>query len=120
MLYDLVSGPSEIDELIGYNNIEPGWSKNYTWIVKPNGKWTNGNAPINLFIQLSDRDENRIIEFTLANPIILNEQYTGPGLTQTIDQSSNDNSTSQGSPGFGIFAVLLGMALVVIWKLRRW
>jgi len=117
--YDIISGPSELDEIIQNRDIKSGWSENFTWIIKPNEEWTNGNAPINLFVEFSDKGDDRYVKFTIVNPIILNEQYTGPDLTHTTDQSSNDNSTSQGSPGFGIFAVLLGMALVVIWKQRR-
>ena len=115
MPYDIVSGPSEIDELIEHNNVESGWSKNYTWIIKPNGEWTNGNAPINLFIQHSDRDENRIVEFTIVNPIILDEHYSGPAPTRTAsDPSSTDQPPSQGSPGFGVAGALLGIALVMM------
>jgi len=120
--YNTISGPSEMDEWIHATNVESGWNETYSWIIVPTGEWTNGNAPINIFVQFTKPDNDKqSVEFTIANPIILDEQYTGPGLTQTTDQSSNDNSTStsQGSPGFGIFAVLLGMALVVIWKHRR-
>jgi len=74
--YDILSGPSDLDESIDNRGVKSGWSENYTWIVKPNGKWTNGNAPINLFVQFSDRGDVRIEEFTIANPYILDEQYS--------------------------------------------
>jgi len=119
MPYDMVSGPSEFDEFIDVYDVKTGWRENFTWIIKPNGEWINGNAPINLFVQFSNRDESQYAKFTIANPFILDDQYTGPGLIHTTDQSSNDNSTSQGSPGFGIFAVLLGIALLVMWKYCR-
>ena len=120
MPYDLMSGPSDIDELIEYNNVESGWSKNFTWIITPNGEWTNGNAPINLFIQLSDRDENRMVEFTIANPIILDEQYSGSSPSHiTTDPSSTDQSQSNSSPSFGIIGALLSVALVVMWRQRK-
>ncbi len=120
MPYDLMSGPSDIDELIEYNNVESGWSKNFTWIITPNGEWTNGNAPINLFIQLSDRDENRMVEFTIANPIILDEQYSGSSPSHiTTDPSSTDQSQFNSSSSFGFIATLLSVALVVMWRQRK-
>jgi len=49
--YEVVSGPSLIDERIDNLNVKSGWNETYIWIIKPTGKWTNGNAPINLFVQ---------------------------------------------------------------------
>jgi len=119
MPYEIVNGPSEFDELIQNRGVKSGWSENYSWIIKPNEEWTNGNAPINLFVQFSDRGDVRIEEFTIANPIILDEQYTGPGLTHTTNQSSNDNSTSLGSPGFCLIAAMICIVLSVRWKQRK-
>jgi len=115
MPYDIISGPSEFDELIKNRGVKSGWSENYTWIIKPNEEWTNGNAPINIFVQFSDRDEDRIEKFTIANPYILDEQYSGPAPTRPAsDPSSTGQPSSQGSPGFGVAGALLGIALVVM------
>jgi sarcinarray family protein len=75
--YDIVSGPSELDKFIDNHGVNSGWSENYTWIIAPNGEWTNGNAPINIFVQFSDQGDDRREKFTIANPIILDEQYSG-------------------------------------------
>ena len=116
--YEVIEGPSEIDEFIDNMKIESGWKTTYIWKLKPNGDWTNGNAPINLFVQF-DRsfDDIRKIQFTIANPHILDEQYSSFNIFPTrtaTDPSSTDQPPSQGSPGFGVAGALLGIALVVM------
>jgi len=116
--YEVVEGPSEIDEWIDNMNIESGWKTTYVWKLKPNGDWTNGNAPINLFVEFSKSyDDDRKIDFTIANPHILDEQYSGFNIIPTrttSDPSSTDQPPSQGSPGFGVAGALLGIALVMM------
>ena len=116
--YEVVEGPSEIDEWIDNMNIESGWKTTYVWKLKPNGDWTNGNAPINLFVQFNKAyDDVRFIDFTIANSHILDEQYSGFNIIPTrtaTDPSSTDQPPSQGSPGFGVAGALLGIALVVM------
>ena len=116
--YEVVEGPSEIDEFIDNMNIESGWKTTYLWKLKPNGDWTNGNAPINLFVEFSKSyDDDRMIDFTIANPHILDEQYSGFNIIPTrttSDPSSTDQPSSQGSPGFGVAGALLGIALVMM------
>ena len=116
--YEVVEGPSGIDEFIKNLNIESGWKITYVWKIKPNGDWTNGNAPINLFVQFNKaHDDVRMIDFTIANPRILDEQYSGFNIIPTRttpDPSSTDQPPSQGSSGFGVVGALLGIALVVL------
>ena len=114
--YQVLSGPSEIDKRIDALNVEPGWTETYTWTIAPTGEWTNGNAPINVYVQFTKAvDDYESIDFTIANPIILDEQYSGPAPTRTAaDTSSTDQPPSQGSPGFGAAGALLGIALVVM------
>ena len=119
--YVIISGPTELDETIDNYDVKSGWTMNYTWIIKPNGEWTNGNAPINLFVQFSENyDEYEHVKFTIANPTILDEHYSGPAPTRTItDPSSTDQSPSQGSPGFGVVGALLGILLAVVYRAGR-
>ena len=116
--YEVVEGPSEIDEWIDNMNIESGWKTTYVWKLKPNADWTNGNAPINLFVEFSKSyDEDIKIDFTIANPHILDEKYSGFNIIPTrttSDPLSTDQPPSQGSPGFGVAGVLLGIALVMM------
>jgi MAST domain-containing protein len=117
----VIEGPSKIDEVIKNTKIESGWKTTYIWKLKPNGDWTNGNAPINLFVQFNqDYDDIRKIDFTIANPYILDEHYSGPAPTHTAAPSSTDQPpSSEGSPGFGALSALAGTALVVMLRRRR-
>ena len=121
--YEVIEGPSEIDEFIDNIKIESGWKTTYVWKIKPNGDWTNGNAPINLFVQFSKSyDDDRMIDFTIANPQILDEQYSGFNIfptRTTTDPSSTNQSSSQGSPGFGVVGALLGILLAGVYRARR-
>jgi len=60
-------------------------------------------------------NDNLRVQYTIDNPYILDEQYSGPAPTRTTtDPSSTDQPPSQGSPGFGVAGALLGIALVVL------
>ena len=113
--YDVISGPTDFDDYISYD-VTPGWSKEETWVITPNGKWTNGIAPINLYVQFNkDIDDVERVQFTIANPYILNEQYSGSTPKPTSDPSSTDQPpSSEGSTGFGILASLIGLVAVLL------
>jgi sarcinarray family protein len=114
--YKVISGPSKIDEWIDVSNIESGWTNTYIWVIEPTGEWTNGNAPINIFIEFGKTyDDDEHYKFTIANPYILDEQYSGPAPTRTAaNPSSTDQPPSQGSPGVGVAGALLGIALAMM------
>ncbi|MCG7847621.1 MAG: sarcinarray family MAST domain-containing protein [ANME-2 cluster archaeon] len=117
--YIVIEGPSQIDEWVYNSKVLSGWKKTYIWTVKPNGEWTDGKAPLNLFVQFNKaHDEVESIEFTIANPYILDEQYSGPAPT-TTDPSSTDLPPSQGSPGFGVAGALLGIMLAVGYRFGK-
>ena len=114
--YKVLSGPSEMDEWINILNVEPEWSETYIWTITPTGEWTNGNAPINIFVQFTKAvGDNEKIEFTIANPYILDEQYSGSTPKPTPDPKSTDQPPSpEGLPGFGVVAALMGVEAVVL------
>jgi len=114
--YKAVEGPNQIDKRIDALNVKPDWTETYSWTITPTGEWTNGNAPINIFVQFhKGMNDDKYTEFTIANPHILDEHYSGPAPTRTAtDPSSTDQPPSQGSPGFGVVGALLGIALVVM------
>ena len=119
--YEIITGPSLMDKSIDNLNVNSGWTETYIWTIKPTGKWTNGNAPINLFVQFSKSyDEYEHVKFTIANPHILDEHYSGHAPTRaTTDPSSTDQSPPQGSPGFGVVGALLGIMLAVVYRAGR-
>ena len=114
--FDVISGPSNFDEWVSEYDLESGWTKVYTWTIAPNGKWTSGRVPINVIVIFNKEiNDNLRVQYTIANPYILDEQYSGPAPTHTTpDTSSTDQPPSQGSPGFGVAGALLGIALVVM------
>ena len=113
--YRIKSGPSEYDSYFSNKNVKVHENLTFFWIIEPTGDWTNGNAPINVRVSFAERDIQMPIEFTIANPYILDEHYSGPAPTRTAtDPSSTDQPPSQGSPGFGVAGALLGIALVMM------
>jgi sarcinarray family protein len=120
--YDVIEGTS-IGKRIDNIGVSPGWSKTFSWKIKPNGAWTNGNAPINIFVSFSKKGNQKPIEFTIADPYILDEQYSGstPARTTGAAQPSPTGTSSkpQQTPfltAAGAIAVMLG---VWMWKKRR-
>jgi sarcinarray family protein len=120
-----VSGPSKQDESIINYNVTNGWSKTYTWKITPNGAWKNGNAPINIFVQFNKiingkQKGDKKIQFTIANPYILDEQYAGAAAKPKTTSAST--GTLQSTPAKetpflpAIFAV---GTLILAWRWRR-
>ena len=114
--YRVVKGPSQMDKRIDALNVVPSWTETYEWTITPTGEWTNGNAPINIFVQFTkDVDDYESIEFTIANPYILDEQYSGSTPKPIPDPKSTDQPpSSEGSPGFGLVVALMGVTAVVL------
>ncbi|MCL7475922.1 MAG: sarcinarray family MAST domain-containing protein, partial [ANME-2 cluster archaeon] len=97
------------------------WTKVYTWTIAPNDEWTNGRAPVNILVNFNKEiNDDQSIQFTIANPYILNEQYSGPTPTHTpTDPSSTDQPPgSNGLPGFGVVGMMIALTLVLCSK--RW
>ncbi len=122
--FEVISGQSKQDERIDNMGISQGWSKTFIWEVKPNGAWKNGNAPINIFVSFynSNKRIQKPLEFTIANPYILDE-YSGSTPAQTTGAAqpspTGTSSETQQAPflsAAGALAVMLG---VWMWKKRR-
>ncbi len=119
--YQVIEG-SGIDKRIDNLDVSPGWSNTFRWKVKPNGDWKNGNAPINVVVQFynSKSKESKIIEFTIANPYILDEQFTGavsaPEQTPTAAETSG-TAPPKSTPFPSALLVLA--AVLAVWRWRR-
>ena len=110
--YDILSGPSKQDDRIDNLNVVSGWSKTYAWELVPNGAWKNGNAPINIFVSFSKKGDQKPIEFTIANPYILDEQYTGATRTPSPTGTAPGMTPPKAAPfpsALGVIAMLLGV-----------
>ncbi|MCZ7401722.1 MAG: sarcinarray family MAST domain-containing protein [Candidatus Methanoperedens sp.] len=116
--FDVLSGPSKVDEKISNLNIESGWSKTYTWKLAPNGAWKDGNAPINLLVKFYNTKlkNDKIVQFTIANPYILDEQYSGAVPTPETSASPTGIQSKETPFIPVIFAV---GALMLAWRWRR-
>jgi sarcinarray family protein len=118
--FEVINGPSVIEKRIDNMNVESGWSKTYTWTVAPSGAWKNGNAPINLFVQFYKGMNDKKIDFTIANPYILDEQYSGaiskPKTTSTSTGTSKSTPAKETPFIPAIFTIIV---LLLAWRWRR-
>ncbi len=114
--FKVSNGPSEIEKRIDIMNIESGWSKTYTWTVVPNGAWKGGNAPLNVIVQFNKGMNNKQIDFTIANPYLLDEQYTG---TSTTPAPEITETGAAAKPAPFPAMIFVFMALLMAWGFRR-
>ncbi|MFZ3382801.1 MAG: sarcinarray family MAST domain-containing protein [Candidatus Methanoperedens sp.] len=118
--FDVLNGPSKQDERIDNLNIDKGWSKTFIWKVTPNGAWKNGNAPINIYVGFynskSKTDKN--IKFTIANPYILDEQYSGAAATLTpAPEIAGTGAPAKPAPFPSV--IFMVSALLLAWRLKK-
>jgi len=113
--FDVLGGPSKEEEWLTNMNIESGWSKTYTWTVAPNGAWKGGNAPLNIVVQFNKGMKDQTIRFTIANPHILDEQYSGAVPTPETTVSPAGTQAKEASSLPVIFTV---GALIMAWRWR--
>ena len=114
--FDVLNGPSKQDERLDNLNIDKGWSKTFIWKVTPNGAWKNGNAPINIYVGFyntkSKIDKN--IKFTIANPYILDEQYSGAVPTSETTASPAGTPT-KATPFLSAIFLVGALLLARLW-----
>ncbi len=121
--FDILNGPSKLDEKISNLGIESGWTKTYSWILAPNGAWKNGNAPINIYVKFYNiqTKKDKTIQFTIANPFILDEQYPGstPSRTTGTVQPSPTGTSSESKPSPFLHAAGAIAVVIGVWMLMR-
>lgn len=117
--FKIIDGPSDIEKWIDISNINTTWSKTYTWTVTPSGAWKNGNAPLNIFVQFNKGMKDKKIDFSIANPYILDEQYPGSTPSRTTDaaQPTGASSEQKQAPFLSVVGVLAVM--LAVWILKR-
>lgn len=114
--FDVLGGPSKEEEWLTNMNIESGWSKIYTWTVAPNDAWKGGNAPLNIVVQFNKGMNDKTIQFTIVNPYILDEQYSGAVTTPETTYSPAGTQTK----GMPFLPVLLTVGSILLaWRWRR-
>ena len=120
--FEVIKGPSEFTEVAREFDHSAGETVTFEWIVRPTDEAAGWTIPLNIAFTFYDRDEKESENtyFTAASIMVHDEHYSGPAPTRTTtDPSSTNQSTSQGSPGFGMAGVLLGILLAVVYRARR-
>ena len=119
--YKVIEGPSEFTETarqFGHNATE---TVTFEWIICPTDIAAGWTIPLNIDFKFYDRDEKEgfPICFTAANICVSDEQYSGSATHTITDPSSTGEHSSEGSPGFGILAVVLSIVSMVLWMKRK-
>ena len=120
--FEVIEGPSEFTEVAREFDHNAGETVTFEWIVRPTDEAAGWTIPLNIAFTFYDRDEKEgyPFKFTAANIMVHDEQYSGPAPTRTTTApSSTDQSQSQGSPGFGVVGVMLGILLAVVYRAGR-
>jgi sarcinarray family protein len=116
--FNVISGPSKQDERIDNLNVVKGWSRTLTWTISPNGAWKNGNAPINVFVEFSKIKDDKKIQFTIANPYILDEQYSGAVTTTTgAPKITETGAQAKATPFLPLIFTV--STLLFAWRLKK-
>jgi len=116
--FDVLNGPSKEEEWITNMNIESGWSKTYIWTLTPNGAWKGGNAPLNILVQFNKGINDKIIQFTIANPYILDEKYTGAAATVTpAPEITGTGAPTKATPFLPVIFTV--GVLLLAWRLKK-
>ena len=113
--FEVIDGPSMIEKRIDNMNIQSGWSKTYTWKIAPNGAWKGGNAPINIFVQFYKGMNDKKVDFTIANPYILDEQYSGAPTPETT--ASPTGTPAKATPSLPVIFTV--SVLLLAWRLKK-
>ena len=96
--YEVISGPSEIEEWLHDNNLSAGTKKTYQWTVRPTGKFTDGKAPLNaraeFIVKKYGKLDYKFVDFTIIAAYISSEEWEGNG------SNGGGNGGGGGIPGF--------------------
>lgn len=107
--YSIVGGKKEY----GSYDCPPNWTKTYIWKVKPNGNWTGGYAPLNLFVQFTpSMSDLETIEKTIIYAYISSEKWEGNG-----NEGDGGKESHGGIPGFELSLLIL--AFLVMLRYRK-
>jgi sarcinarray family protein len=124
--FNVLDGPSILGKTIDNYDVKSGWLKIYKWTVSPNGAWKNGNAPINVFVQFSKIENGKlkgekVIQFTIANPYILDEQYSGSTPVQTTGaaQPSPAGTSSETQQAPFLSALVALVVILGVWMTQK-
>lgn len=120
--YQVIEGTA-VGKRIDNLDVSPGWTNTFNWKIKPNGAWKNGNAPLNLFVSFynSNKQVQKPLEFTIADPFILDEQYPGSSPAQTTGAAQPSPTGASSEPQQAPFLTAAGAIAVIIgvWIVKK-
>jgi len=119
--YKVIEGPSEFVKSareFGHNATE---TVTFEWVICPTDVAAGWSIPLNIDFNFYDRDEkeDNPIYFTVANICVPDEHSSGSAAHTTTDRSSNGQSSSEDSPGFGVLTAVVSIVLIVLWMRRK-
>jgi sarcinarray family protein len=119
--YKVIEGPSEFVKSareFGHNASE---TVTFEWVICPTDTAAGWSIPLNIDFTFYDRDEEEgyPIYFTVANICVPEKKSSGSATHTTTDPSSTDQSSSEGSPGFGVLTAVLSIVLMMLWIRRK-
>jgi sarcinarray family protein len=124
--YETVEGPSECGTADRAYYIDDydcpiGWNKTYEWTVQPTGNWTEGTAPLNLYVGFDppDIDDQTQIAIGLINAYIGPEEWEGSTNNDTNEDFTNGNNGGSSTPGFELFAIMFAAITAYIISTRK-
>jgi hypothetical protein len=131
--YNVIEGKAHDDAAIFYVDehwkaiyLDPNSSVENTWVLIPNGNFTEGNAPLNAFWQIttpSVDDEEFTGNFGFTQAYIDDVQWTGPaynpsGTNDNGDSNNGDTNTNgdskKSTPGFELSLIFLSLLIALI------
>ncbi len=115
-VFEVVEGPSKNGEHILKYDVPEGWTKTYEWTVRPTGEWTEGWAPLNLFIQFTkNMNDYKKIDKTIIHAYISSEEWKE---SENTNGEESNQGGSHGMPGFEFVALSIAVMLY-IWRRRK-
>lgn len=105
--YEIQSGPGIFGEWFLEYNLSAGTERTYQWTVRPTGKFTEGEAPLNVRAQFHSKDSgnNKFVDFTIIAAYISSEEWKDSG------NGNEEGESNEGTPGFEVVLVTIAFLI---------
>lgn len=116
-VYEVLEGPSRIEQILEHRGTSPSQSFFYVWKMKvrTDTSWVNGYAPLEIYVQFNKNDD----EFTSVHFDILNAFITDEPMHHAQEESVPGTSSSptvenQNTPSNGLGEIILIITLLIL------
>mgnify|MGYP006294226975 CR=1 FL=1 len=133
--FEVIEGPSKYEQAITYDEQkDANWSETFTWKLRPtDNKFAGGQTPLKFYVQFQAKVENdrsvagydivkKSMYLNLILPTINNQIWEGyeEDNTQTnTNNTSEDKTETNDTPGFEIILLILAVYFVLLYKKKR-